>query len=486
MNYGSTRQRSLYFTAPQFIKEAIATAYGMQQRRTRYGVRFREALAQLRDSEYRSNGELRERQYREAAVFIDQALKDSQYYRDHPEYSTCWQARDISQLPVLRKEQVRNYLSELYSNRRSAIPHRWQHTSGTTGQSLTFPIAMACFQREYAFRAFHYSWAGVDILKREPVAFCQGHPVTQYDRIKPNFWVHDHTNNFLYLSSYHLAQANLPAYCKELDRFAPIMLSGYPSSLYVLALGYRHYGQGRMKLRGVFTTSETVFPNQRALIEEVFGCKVLDAYGNSEMCAYAMQCERGEYHLSLEHSLVEVLGENDRPVRPGETGRVVTTAFGNPLFPLIRYEIGDLITVSVNQKSLCGRSGLILDGVLGRVEDYVVTADGRLVGRLDHLFKDSRAVVEAQIVQEKVGEVVLRIVRSNGYLLHDEEEIIREARLRLGANTLVRFEYVNIIPRTKNGKFRFIVSMIDQKMILQELAASSERFHPAEEPRTVA
>ena len=155
MNYGSTRQRSLYFTAPQFIKEAIATAYGMQQRRTRYGVRFREALAQLRDSEYRSNGELRERQYREAAVFIDQALKDSQYYRDHPEYSTCWQARDISQLPVLRKEQVRNYLSELYSNRRSAIPHRWQHTSGTTGQSLTFPIAMACFQREYAFRAFH-------------------------------------------------------------------------------------------------------------------------------------------------------------------------------------------------------------------------------------------------------------------------------------------------------------------------------------------
>ena len=361
-------------------------------------------------------------------------------------------------------------MSEFYSDRRSAMPHRWQHTSGTTGKSLISPVALPCFQREYAFRAIHYSWAGVNILKREPAAFCAGHPVAHYDRTEPPFWAYDYANNILYLSSYHLAQANLQAYCKELDRLAPIMLSGYPSSVYVLALAYRRYGEGRIKLRGVFTTSETVFPHQRALIEKVFGCKVFDAYGNSEMCAHAMQCERGEYHLKLEHSLVEVLGGDDQPVQLGETGRVVTTAFGNPAFPLVHYEIGDLATVSVNQKSLCDRSGLILDGVLGRVEDYVVTADLRLVGRLDHIFKDNRAVVEAQIVQEKVGEVVLRIVRSNGYLVRDEQDILREARLRLGTDTRVRFEYVNAIPRTSNGKVRFIVSTIDQELILRQLA----------------
>lgn len=470
MDYGSSRLRSLYFAAPQFIKEAIATVYGMQQRRKRYGSGFLEALALLRASEYRSNGELLEQQSWDAAKFIDRALEDTQFYRSHSEYSVRWQTRDITQLPLLRKEQVRIHLNELYSDRRSTMPYRWQHTSGTTGKSLTFPIALRSFQREYAFRAFHYGWAGVDILKHEPVAFCQGQPVTHFDRTTPAFWVHDYANNFLYFSSYHLARKNLPAYCKELDRFAPIMLSGYPSSLYVLALAYRRHGQGRMKLRGVFTTSETVFPHQRALIEEVFNCKVFDAYGNSEMCAYAMQCECGEYHLKHEHGLVEVLGENNQAVQPGETGRVVSTAFGNPLFPLIRYETGDLVSVSLNQKSLCGRSGLILDGVLGRVEDYVVTADGRLVGRLDHIFKDSRAVVEAQVVQEIVGEVVLRIVRSNGYLARDEEDILSEARLRLGNDTRVRLEYVDAIPRTSNGKFRFIVSTIDQDLVLKQLA----------------
>src|ERR1035437_7690573 len=106
MNYGSSKQRSLYFAAPQFIKEAIATAYGMQQRRTRYGNSFREALALLRDTEYRPNDELREQQHRLAAAFVDEALEDTQYYRNNPEYSARWRAGNISQLPVLRKEQV--------------------------------------------------------------------------------------------------------------------------------------------------------------------------------------------------------------------------------------------------------------------------------------------------------------------------------------------------------------------------------------------
>jgi phenylacetate-CoA ligase len=473
MNYGSSKQRSLYFAAPQFIKEAIATAYGMQQRRTRYGNSFREALALLRDTEYRPNDELREQQHRLAAAFVDEALEDTQYYRNNPEYSARWRAGNISQLPVMRKEQVRSHLSELYSDRRSAMPHRWQHTSGTTGKSLIFPIALPCFQREHAFRAFHYNWAGVDILKHEPVAFCQGHPVTHYDRTEPPFWAHDHANNFLYLSSYHLAQANLPAYCKELDRFAPIMLSGYPSSLYLLANAYRTYGSGRLKLRAVYTTSETLLDFQRTAIIAAFGCRVFDWYGNSEMCANIVECEHGEYHLKLEHSVVEVLDSKNRPVAPGGTGRMVCTGFGNFAFPLIRYEIGDVVTLSTSQVSRCGRGGLLIERVLGRLEDYVVGGDGRLVGRLDHLFKDCTNVVEAQIVQREPGTVILRIVKNDSYASRDERTLREEAALRLGSETKVSFEYVTTIPRTSNGKFRFIESSLDQKEFLA-LAARSE------------
>jgi phenylacetate-CoA ligase len=473
MNYGSSRQRSLYFAAPQFIKTAIATAYGMQQRRTRYGNSFHESLALLRDTEYRPNSELREFQHRQTVAFTDQALKDTQYYRNHPEYGARWDARDISQLPVLRKEQVRSHLSEFYSDWRSAVPHRWQHTSGTTGKSLIFPIAMHCFQREYAFRSLHYGWAGVDILKHEPIAFCQGHPVSHYDRTEPAFWVHDYANNFLYLSSYHLAPANLRAYCNELDRFAPIMLSGYPSSVYMLAKAYLTYGSGRLKLKAVYTTSETLLDFQRAIIIAAFGCRVFDWYGNSEMCANIVECEHSEYHLKLEHSFVEVLDNENRPVGPGGTGQLVCTGFGNFAFPLIRYEIGDVVTLSTSQVSKCGRGGVLIERVLGRMEDYIVGGDGRLVGRLDHLFKESTNVAEAQIVQHEPGTVVLRIVKNDSYGLRDERALREEAALRLGSETNVSIEYVTTIPRTSNGKFRFIESSLDQKEFLA-LAARSQ------------
>ena len=92
------------------------------------------------------------------------------------------------------------------------------------------------------------------------------------------------------------------------------------------------------------------------------------------------------------------------------------------------------------------------------MEDYVFAANGRIVGRLDHLFKDSQNVVEAQVVQTVPGEVVLRVVRTPDYGPRDEQAIREEAALRLGSDTAVAFEYVDNIPRGKNGKFQFVVS----------------------------
>ncbi len=191
------------------------------------------------------------------------------------------------------------------------------------------------------------------------------------------------------------------------------------------------------------------------------------------MCANIVECEHSEYHLKLEHSFVEVLDNENRPVGPGGTGQLVCTGFGNFAFPLIRYEIGDVVTLSTSQVSKCGRGGVLIERVLGRMEDYIVGGDGRLVGRLDHLFKESTNVAEAQIVQHEPGTVVLRIVKNDSYGLRDERALREEAALRLGSETNVSIEYVTTIPRTSNGKFRFIESSLDQKEFLA-LAARSQ------------
>ncbi|MEI6085888.1 MAG: phenylacetate--CoA ligase family protein, partial [Verrucomicrobiota bacterium] len=96
----------------------------------------------------------------------------------------------------------------------------------------------------------------------------------------------------------------------------------------------------------------------------------------------------------------------------------------------------------------------LIERIEGRVEDYVRTPAGRLIGRLDHLFKDAQHVREAQIVQRQLDEIIVRVVKAGNF---DEAPVRAEARQRLG-DMKVRFEYVEKIERTKAGKFRFVIS----------------------------
>ncbi len=470
MAYGSAIQQHLYYSSPFFLKNIISSFYGVQQRKARYGSQFEQSMKFLRDSEYWDNNRLKGYQVDRTTAFLVERIEKTPCYRNGNAYRAYLKNQDFKEIPILTKTELRNNLERFYPDDLNSTPHRWAHTSGTTGKSLIFPISLSCFQREYAFRNLHYSWGKVNFIGRDKIAFCSGHPVAFHDRATPPFWVYDWKNNWLLLSSYHLSEKNLVFYIRELEKFGPVMIGGYPSSIYLLALAYKKHGSsGGLNLRAVYTASETLFDYQRETIEDAFGCRTFNWYGNSEMCANIVECEEGELHLKLEHSLVEILGDDNRECQPGESGRLVCTGFTNDCFPLIRYDIGDTVTLSSNQVSKCGRGGTLIECITGRVEDYIITPDGRFVGRLDHIFKDSKNVIEAQIVQNNVDEVLLKIVRDSGFNSHDERAIAEEARQRLGSSIKLRFEFVDHLPRTSNGKFRFIESTINHTEVLKSL-----------------
>lgn len=466
MKYGTRHIRSLYYSLPLPAKNVIATAYGWNQRRIRYGRTYRESLSFLRESQYWSNEKLREYQQQQVRTFLPRIIPKTPYYRRKEAYRRLVdEEAPISSFPILNKTILRSETREFYNDDLGKMPYRLVSTSGTTGSPLVSPVTNEHFQRECAFRALAYEWAGVKLDGHERVAFCAGHPVAYYDRDRPPFWVRDWANNWLYFSSYHLTKHNLKYYIEELERFRPAMLCGYPSSIYLLALAFEKFG-GTLKLRSIITSSETLFDWQREKIESAFGAKVFNYFGSGETCANIVECEKGELHLKLEHSAVEVLNDLNAPTPPGEQGRLVSTGFNNYAFPLIRYDLSDEVTVAKNQTPACGRGGLLLTSVRGFADDYIFTPDGRLVGRLDHLFKDRVNVVEAQLYQESVDELVVRIVRADDYTEADERAIKDEARNRLGTAIRITFEYLDQVPRTKNGKFRFVVSAMDQSKML--------------------
>lgn len=465
MNYSSSIQKGVYDRAPYFIKNILSSGYGLFQKRKRCGKYYRYYLDFLSESQWYKNDQLKELQFKLTKDFLVFAFKRSEYYRKlFVQYgfnpASIKSLSDMQILPVLNKEYAREHIEEIFPSNINEFSPYVTHTSGTTGLGLKLFESKECFEREFAFRINSYSWGGVKFGNRW--AWCAGHPVSKQDSDKPPFWVHDVINNWLLMSSYHMSEKNLPAYIYKLARFKPELLAGYPSSIYLLAV--INYELGKIvNPKAIVTSSETLFDYQRDIIGKSFGCKVYSYYGNAERAAVFSECEKGSYHLREEYSFVELLDENNLPVKDGNKGILICTGFGNYATPLIRYRIGDEAIFSKENKCACGRSGKIVESIIGRIEDYIVTPEGRYIGRLDHLFKDSINVRMAQIVQNKVSEITIKIVQKTGYGKKDELEILTEARKRLGSGINISFDYVKDIPRSKNGKFKFINSTLEKR-----------------------
>jgi phenylacetate-CoA ligase len=135
------------------------------------------------------------------------------------------------------------------------------------------------------------------------------------------------------------------------------------------------------------------------------------------------------------------------------------TGLANDATPFLRYRVGDVGTRS-KLPCPCGRAGDSFIDVDGRIEDYVVTPDGRYVGRMDHVFKDQLDVAEAQILQNDADAIEVLVVRRPSYDDASERGLIKEFRSRLGERIRIDLRYVDAIARESNGKFRAVKSRV--------------------------
>jgi len=211
------------------------------------------------------------------------------------------------------------------------------------------------------------------------------------------------------------------------------------------------------RLRACFTSSESLLAFQREEIERAFGARVYDRYGVSEFCVSMTECAMGNLHVDMEFGIVEV--EVAEETADWVRGPLLVTGFANEATPLFRYRVGDVGTRS-KRACPCGRAGDVFLEIDGRIEDYVQTPDGRLVGRLDHIFKEQLDVAEAQVLQETPAALDVLIVRRPGYGAASEQSLLKEFRSRLGEEIAIDLRYVDAIPRESNGKFRAVKSAV--------------------------
>ncbi|MBX2965391.1 MAG: AMP-binding protein [Cyclobacteriaceae bacterium] len=94
-------------------------------------------------------------------------------------------------------------------------------------------------------------------------------------------------------------------------------------------------------------------------------------YASTEMQTAFTECRYGQGgHHHPELLIVELLDDNNNPVKDGEPGEVTITTLGVEAMPLIRYKTGD-IAVAHHAPCACGRTTLRVGPITGRKQQML-------------------------------------------------------------------------------------------------------------------
>lgn len=462
----SRRLRSLYNRSPVWLQNIACGLRGRKLLRTRYGGAFPRLLDQLNEMQWWDYARLREYQHAQVAKLIRHAYDTVPYYRRvmkerglAPKDIQC--VEDLPKLPALTKDIVRREGSNMVSSTMDRRHCTKRHTSGTTGSGLTFWCNNVALNFQWAVWWRHRERFGIKL--RMPHVNFSGQQVVPLEQKEPPFWRENRPLRQTYLSLYHMKDEFLPAYVEMLESRDFVYYQGYPSGIYLLADYLRQIGHKLSRSpRIIITGAETLLPFQREALKQWLGAPSTDQYGQAEGVANCSRCPEDVFHEDMEFCAIEHLPLDDveGDITPFE---IVGTSLHNFAQPFIRYRTGDIATPS-KQYCPCGRQSPAIAYVDGRIESYVVTPDGRRIGRMDHAFKDMEDVREAQIVQETIDGLTVRVVPTETYSSETADVIVREIERLVGIDMCIAVEPVEAIPRSNTGKFRAVISKIESSL----------------------
>jgi len=453
----------VYRHSPYTLQNILISCYGLYLRSIRYGQPYLQALRFLEQADGWNSARIETWQAERLDALVKAAVTDVPYYRErYAHLIRPGERLDAGKLardfPILPKEIVKTHPEQFVTTTLADRERTTVFTSGTTGAPLEVIAAKTAVARNFAFFSHFLQRCGLDPFATS-VTFA-GRLIVPSSQQRAPFWRYNAAMRTWLFSSYHINAASVSAYVAKLEEIQPTYIDSYPSAIYALA----RYVLGRniahsIRPQAIVTSSETLTALQREAVESAFQCKVYDQYGSAEMAAFAAQCAAGSYHVHPLYGVAEVVDREGRPCAPGEAGDLVLTGLVNEAMPLLRYRIGDQAAWRVGPCP-CGSVHPALQGILGREDDYIVTPEGNHVGRLDPLFKGLKGLLEAQIVQQSTDRVEILVVPGPAFDAAAKAKLVGSLRERVGTRMLIEVREVASIPRTRNGKFRSVVSNI--------------------------
>jgi phenylacetate-coenzyme A ligase PaaK-like adenylate-forming protein len=255
----------------------------------------------------------------------------------------------------------------------------------------------------------------------------------------------------------------IPEIVKRLNDLQPAMFAGYSSALGVLA---QEQLAGRLNIHPaiVISSAEPLSDENRALIQQAFGVPPRNNYGCSEGGVMGYECRQGHMHLNADWVIFEPVDSQHNLILAGQlSDRTLITNLANRVMPIIRYELGDRVSLSPEPCS-CGKT-LPVVSIEGRTDEILRfrAPDGQTVPVLPlalwSVIKETPGVLRFQAIQTALDQLKIRLEAKDSA---DEAETWQRVLVRTGeyfaqqglSNVTITRAPEPPLRDPKSGKFR--------------------------------
>lgn len=216
----------------------------------------------------------------------------------------------------------------------------------------------------------------------------------------------------------------------------PNVLMGFPSLIVAVLSHARTLGLPDLQFARVLVGGESMWPGQKAYIEQVTGARVVPSgYASTDagMLGYAdFDSAIDEYHVYDGQVILEIVDDQGGLIDDvGTVGLLLATSLSKTTMPIVRYPVGDVASW-VDPAGTANRRFKLH----GRTHPKKVTRDSpfevNIVRRLIHALPDTESVTGLQLILNDQGPAVtIRIAtETDDASIHDRLARDADERLR--------------------------------------------------------
>lgn len=361
-------------------------------------------------------------------------------------------AEDLKKMPIITKEMVNAHHDELVPDNLSNFKYREGRTGGTTGIPMVHYFNEDTWGATTAAKIYYWRKYGYEY--GEPFAAMGS--VSLFAK-KPSLVrrIYDKIRNEVPMNTVNLTDELCEKYIDIIRKKKIHYLYGYSASLFVFTRYVASHGIDLKQIRGVFSTSENLTDEYRALIEKTYDCKAWDCYGARDAGITAYETDYHKYEIGYT-AIAEIIN----PIEEN-TGTLLSTNLLNYSFPLIRYQFGDDVELAPRGKSQ-GYNGQLITRILGRTADVMRLENGHnMTATGFSMIMQRFDVKEFSFNKTGVNEVTLTIVPIEGKYDAKQEEMIRKTfYLYIGEDATLKIVHVDKFEPLANGKRRYFMNNI--------------------------